>query len=66
MVLPWAATAVGFDVEDGVDVDVDVDVEVEPGLAPWLVIGVEGFPPQLTRVRAIKTNTQTFTGILQL
>jgi hypothetical protein len=59
MVLPWAETAVGLEV-DGLEVE-GLEVEGEPGFMALPLIGVEGLPPQLTRVRAIKTNTQIFT-----
>jgi hypothetical protein len=65
IVLPWAATAVVFDVDDDIDVDVDVEVdvevEVEPGFTPLLCMGVEADPPQLTNVRVTKVSIQIFT-----
>lgn len=45
-----------------VDVDDEAGVDTEPGLTPLLFVGVEGTPPQPTKVSAIKKmNTQIFT-----
>ena len=51
--LPWVAALLAL------DVDADAGVDTEPGLRRLL--GVEGTPPQPTKVRAIKMNRQIFT-----